>query len=277
MIPTVLPNSSQQFTGSVFGTTKYIQGGANDPYNSGTIVNPNTLPVYVQPAAGKWNWAGFFKSIVSALPFGGVIVAALGENGAGVWKTVPGVSDAEQQAVNNWLNNNLYPFITQNAAAANNIVESGSVSTANLVVLNQLLSKLCIIKTYFSINDGNLGLSEAALQLKFDAIAASCDAIAAKISEKVASSGMMLTLAPVKVNSANFDFAPLITNMVWSDYNCYNYVASSISITPTNTIKQIPAVQTATTTTVATDNSKSNRRLIMGGIGAIALILLIKK
>ncbi len=226
----------------------------------------------------RFNWWKAAKGVLNALPFGGVVIAILEAAGVGGGSNrfIDGstATPEEMATVQDWIMNVWTPFQTNLTSQAFSIINSGSITAGNLPVLNEVLTTLCIVKQYFQVNDNTTFLSDAALDYRYGLVSNICDGIAKQISDKLAASGLNVTLNNVKADAQNYDFAPVITLPVRGLYNCVNYAISQATAqsTPVKTITTLPNAS-STTTPVAKNNSTRNAVIMLTVAAAIAALV----
>ena len=262
--------------------TPYVQldnNASTRDYGTGTPI-VNQFNDGSSTPTGKFNWRKLVTAALSSLPFGGLLTEIFNQLAG------KGITTTEMDSVDQWISQVFFPLLTRTMTQADALVKTGTLTMANISVLNNALSTLCIIKTHFATNDGSTNLTEDGLQYRYNLISASCDAIANAIATKISASGLSLALTPVQVNSAEIDFGIFNTSIGAGTYNCFNYQPSKTT-QPIQTIKELPVslptnvTLPATTTTAlqpAAENFVAkNKWLLLAGVFALGWAIAPKK
>lgn len=190
---------------------------------------------------------------------------------------------SEETILTNWTTLKFSPFHKALMVQINSIIDNASLNYAQqLEVINSVIQKMCLSKTYLQNNDTN-GLSEQAIAWREDFI----DEMYAPIFKIIESilANKILELQDYTITNTTINFSPLtaanvlISNAVCSHYIVPVTVNSMEEFTPikitTQTIAQaVNQNGTSTTTTTTNEIATKNSGLVIAvGLFLVAAVV----
>lgn len=265
-----IENNTPRTPVQVLPATMIIDDVENGRDYTGTpIISQDFNPVD-ETGKIKW-WQALIAAAISVIapPFGAIAGGAL----TAYWSKGAGdnLTSEERSQVDTWIQNVLMPFLAANTNRAAQILQTG-ITDSDMAELNDVLAKLCIVKTHFATNDMTTFLSEDAIQYRYEIIAELCDAFAKEIADRIASSGLSYRLSPNVTYSGNYGFGNLIPNLAPANFNCFNYRPVAKGAEPTvQTIGELPVSPSTPVKTINVNVQDNGRRKVVF-IGGILLL-----
>jgi hypothetical protein len=134
----------------------------------------------------------------------------------------------ESIILDNWQLNKLQPFYKELALDLSNAFKQNNL-TQQLIIVNNTLNIMCVVKNYFANYELN-GLSANAISLRNDLIEKIFEPLYEIIESSFENQNFTSFQSVAKLdNSTINDFYPLITTKTVLSTNCYNYASNSSS------------------------------------------------
>lgn len=175
----------------------------------------------------------------------------------------------EEMILNNWQLNKLQPFYRELALDLSDAFKQNSL-TQQTSIVNEVLNKMCIVKTYF-INNEKDGLSINAIQLRSNLIENIFEPLYEIIETSFANQNLTSISVLAKLdNSTIGDYYPLISGNKSLSTSCFNYKSNSTSS------NEVPMILNDSTSTPQTVIKESNGNLLWIGLlvaGVLAITI----
>ncbi len=184
---------------------------------------------------------------------------------------------SENNILEQWKNNKFLPFYSKLATDLATAFQQQTLA-AQLIKVNQVRNKMCIVATYFNNNE-TTGLSQKAIQLRTDFISYSFEPLFTMIEDSfydhdLIEQDMNVSLSNLTINQ----YSPLINTANGMSLICKNYIdipGDSNHVAPLVITNTSPAIELAPVATSSSNKSNDNTSLWIGifvaGVLAISL------
>jgi hypothetical protein len=172
------------------------------------------------------------------------------------------LSVSEQIFTDNWSRTVYIPFLTDIAERAGKLKAKTTLSTADLIEVNQILKEICLVKNYYSTKT-EVGIRQAVLFLRNEYIHSTTIAVVSVLNQYVASTGVVLNEVSQEFNYTKL--LPVVSEQKAGTFSCFNYVASSTN--NNQSTDNNGGSTTPTTTNVATQNNNNTiSNIVVGSV-----------